>query len=41
MGNIYDYMGALDRLRADQPAPVVYLRDGERHETQLVPVARN
>lgn len=41
VGNIYDYMGALDRLRADQPAPVVYLRDGERHETQLVPVARN
>ena len=41
VGNIYDYMGALDRLRADQPAPVVYLRDGERRETQLVPVARN
>ena len=41
VGNIYDYMGALDRLRADQPAPVVYLRDGERRETQLVPAARN
>ena len=41
VGNIYDYMGALDRLRADQPAQVVYLRDGERRETQLVPAARN
>ena len=41
VGNIYDYMGALDRLRADRPAPVVYMRDGERRETQLVPVARN
>lgn len=41
VGNIYDYMGALDRLRADQPAPVVYVRDGERRETQLVPVARD
>lgn len=41
VGNIYDYMGALDRLKADEPAPVVYLRDGERRETTLVPVARN
>lgn len=41
VGNIYDYMGALDQLRADQPASVVFLRDGERRETQLVPVARD
>ena len=41
VGNIYDYMGALDQLRADQPASVVFMRDGERRETQLVPVARN
>ena len=41
VGNIYDYMGALDLLRADRPAAVVYLRDGERRETQLVPVARD
>ena len=41
VGNIYDYMGALDRLRADQPAAVVFMRDGERRETQLVPVARD
>lgn len=41
VGNIYDYMGALDRLRADQPAAVVFMRDGERRETQLVPLARD
>ena len=41
VGNIYDYMGALDRLKADEPAAVVFMRDGERRETQLVPVARD
>ena len=41
VGNIYDYMGALDLLKADEPAAVVFMRDGERRETQLVPVARN
>jgi hypothetical protein len=41
VGNIYDYMGALDLLKADEPTPVVYLRDGQRQETQLVPVARD
>ena len=41
VGNIYDYMGALDLLKADEPAAVVYIRDGERRETALVPVARD
>ena len=41
VGNIYDYMGALDLLKADEPAAVVFMRDGERRETQLVPVARD
>lgn len=41
VGNIYDYMGALDMLKADEPAAVVFMRDGERRETQLVPVARD
>ena len=41
VGNIYDYMGALDLLKADEPAAVVFLRDGERRETRLVPVARD
>ena len=41
VGNIYDYMGALDLLKADEPAAIVFMRDGERRETQLVPVARD
>lgn len=41
VGNIYDYMGALDLLKADVPAAVVFMRDGKRRETQLVPVARD
>ena len=32
VGNIYDYMGALDLLKADEPAAVVFMRDGERRE---------
>jgi hypothetical protein len=38
--NIYDYTYALEVLRIGQPTPVVYLRDGERHQTTLVPAAR-
>ncbi|HEY2907307.1 MAG TPA: M28 family peptidase [Vicinamibacterales bacterium] len=38
--NIYDYTYALDVLKIGQPAKVVYLRDGERHETTLTPAAR-
>ena len=40
IANIYDYTYALDLLRVDQPARVVYLRDGERMEAELVPEAR-
>jgi len=38
--NIYDYTYALDVLKIGQPAKVVYLRDGQRHETTLTPAAR-
>jgi hypothetical protein len=38
--NIYDYTYALDALQIGVPAKVVYLRDGERRETTLVPAAR-
>ena len=38
--NIYDYTYALDLLRVDEPVQVVYMRDGERMEAELVPEAR-
>jgi len=38
--NIYDYTYALDILKVGQPAPVVFMRDGRRIETELVPGAR-
>jgi len=38
--NIYDYTFALDMLKVDEPASVVFMRDGERIETELVPRAR-
>jgi hypothetical protein len=38
--NIYDYTYALEVLRIGEPTPVVYLRDGERRQTTLVPAAR-
>ena len=40
IANIYDYTYALDLLRVDQPVQVVYVRDGERMEAELVPEAR-
>lgn len=40
IANIYDYTYALDRLRVGQAARVVFLRDGERMEGELVPQAR-
>ena len=40
IANIYDYTYALDLLRVDQPVQVVYTRDGERMEAELVPEAR-
>jgi S1-C subfamily serine protease len=40
VANIYDYMYALDILKVGQPATVVFMRDGARVETELVPDAR-
>ena len=40
IANIYDYTYALDVLKIDQPAKVVYMRNGERRETTLTPGAR-
>ena len=40
IANIYDYTYALDLLRVGEPAQVVYMRDGERVEAELVPEAR-
>jgi hypothetical protein len=38
--NIYDYTYALDVLKIGVAAKVVYVRDGQRHETTLTPAAR-
>ena len=38
--NIYDYMYALDLLKVGEPAEVVFLRDGERMATELIPRVR-
>lgn len=38
--NIYDYTFALDAVKVDVTIAVVYLRDGERHETEMTPTAR-
>ena len=38
--NVYDYMYALDLLKVDEPAEVVFLRGGERMTAELVPRAR-
>ena len=38
--NIYDYMAVLDAIKVDVPVKVVYIRDGERVETELTPRAR-
>ena len=38
--NIYDYTYALEALRPDVPAKVIYVRTGERKETTLTPAAR-
>jgi S1-C subfamily serine protease len=40
IANIYDYTYALDAIKVGQPTKVVYVRDGERHETTLTPDAR-
>ena len=38
--NIYDYTYALEVLKIGEPAKVVYIRDGTRRETTLIPSAR-
>jgi hypothetical protein len=38
--NIYDYTWALDAAKVGEPIEVIYLRDGERRTTTLVPRAR-
>ncbi|MGE3403917.1 MAG: M20/M25/M40 family metallo-hydrolase [Vicinamibacterales bacterium] len=40
IANVYDYTYALELLKADTPVKVVYLRNGERRETELTPTAR-
>ena len=40
IANIYDYTYALELLKVDQPVKVVYMRGGQRQETQLTPAAR-
>ena len=39
--NIYDYMYALDLLKVGEPSEVVFLRDGERMTTELIPRVRD
>jgi peptidase M28-like protein/PDZ domain-containing protein/PA domain-containing protein len=40
IANIYDYTYALELLRINQPVSIVYMRNGERRQTQLTPAAR-
>jgi hypothetical protein len=40
IANIYDYTYALELLKIDQPAKVVYMRGSEKRETTLTPSAR-
>jgi C-terminal processing protease CtpA/Prc len=40
IANIYDYTYALELLKAGEPVPVIYTRNGERHQTQLTPAVR-
>ena len=40
IANIYDYTYALDLLKVGEPAAVVFMRDGERIETELIPQSR-
>ena len=39
--NIYDYMYALDLLKVGEPAEVVFMREGERMTTALIPRVRD
>ncbi len=39
--NIYDYTYALDVVKVGEPVKVVFERDGERHEIEIIPRARD
>jgi hypothetical protein len=41
VANIYDYTYAIDTLKLGEPAKIVYVRQGERRETLLTPIARD
>ncbi len=41
IANVYDYTYALDAVKIGEPAKVVFVRDGERHEVTLTPRARD
>ena len=40
IANIYDYTYALDLLKVDEPAEVIFVRGGERITAELIPEAR-
>jgi hypothetical protein len=40
IANIYDYTYALDAVKIDVPVTVVFQRDGESHQTEMVPRSR-
>ena len=40
IADIYDYTYALDVLKVGEPAEVIFMRDGERMTTELIPEAR-
>ncbi len=41
IANIYDYTYALDAVKIGDPLEIVFMRDGERHETTMTPRARS
>ena len=41
IANIYDYTYALDAVKIGKPVKVVFMRDGQRHEIEIIPTARN
>ncbi len=41
IANIYDYTYALDAVKVGEPLEIVFLRDGERHQTTMTPTARS
>ncbi len=40
IADVYDYTYALDVLKVGEPAEVIFMRDGERMTTELIPEAR-